>query len=171
MCVSIIVSALSLVTNFYRFYREARINGTDWTIYALSILQLSELPVPKFVPRLWAIKRGYVKKANYAGFAFDKASFGPLIGAINSSRCQLKTIKVSHLSLSRLDHENCRALGQLLKNAKLKVNVSSTYDGYHIYDLFRRLDKDHNGYLGQDHSFVVFCCNPFFPVLSNCRHT
>ena len=51
-------------------------------LYALSVIQMAEIPVMKFVPRLAAIEKGLVEAVNFAGFEFDKASVTPLLDAV-----------------------------------------------------------------------------------------
>ena len=78
------VSFLNLCINFYNFKKEAKLHGMSWGEYALSVLQLAEVPVIKLVPRLPAIKKGLIDQVNFCGFQFDKESLPPLIAAENS---------------------------------------------------------------------------------------
>ena len=70
--------------------------------YALSVLQLAEIPIVRLVPRLPAIKKGDLEYINLAGFTFDKESITPIIEALNEARCVLNTMKISIGSLRDL---------------------------------------------------------------------
>eukprot|EP01083_Nonionella_stella_P241206 842487_1 len=71
---SIAVSVLNLCINFHRFKSEANLHGMSWSEYALSVLQLAEIPINKLVPRLPAIQKGLIESVNFCGFVFDKES-------------------------------------------------------------------------------------------------
>ena len=49
---SLSVSVLNLMINFWEFNREAKLHGMMFSEYALTVLQLAEVPITKFVPRL-----------------------------------------------------------------------------------------------------------------------
>ena len=100
LSLSLGVSFLNLCINFYQFRREAKLHGTTITLYALSVLQMAEVPIQKFVPRLPAIEKGEVESVNFGGFKFDKASVTPLLEALHSVKCKLKMIRLSIASFS-----------------------------------------------------------------------
>ena len=146
---SLAISSVNLAINAYRFRKEAKMNGMSLAEYALSVLQLAEIPIPRLVPRLPAIKKGKVKYINFAGFTFDKESITPLIEALNEVKCVLKDMKISVGSLVKLDLESCRLVGRVLKEAGIRVFVSRTFSLLHIKNLFEQMDDDHNGYLDE----------------------
>eukprot|EP01084_Bolivina_argentea_P208565 355538_1 len=148
--ISFIVSMVNLCYNFYRFKSDAQLHGMAWSEYALSVLQLAEIPTIKLVPRLPAIKKGYIEEVNFGGFKFDKQSLTPLLGAISSSKCRLKTIKMSIGSLSKLDLQSCKLLGSLLNNTGIRVLISRSSSLIDIKRLFEFIDRDKSGYLEQD---------------------
>ena len=76
---SIAASTANLVYSFYFFRKEAKFHGMKLAEFAMSVLQLSEIPVIKLVPRLTAISNGLIESVNFASFKFDKESIGPLL--------------------------------------------------------------------------------------------
>ena len=150
LAMSLGVSLLNLCVNFYQFRSEADLHGMYVMEYALSVLQLAEVPIQKFVPRLPAIEKGLVEEVNFGGFKFDKASVTPLLEALHSTKCKLKTIKLSLASLSKLDLQSCKMLGYLLYNAGVNVTISRTASLLDVKRLFDSIDLDHNGYLEED---------------------
>ena len=135
------ISGFNLLVNAYKFRREAKIHGLSVAEFALSVLQLAEIPVIRLVPRLPAIKKGQLEFINFAGFPFDKESITPIIEALNEVKCILNTMKISIGSLINLDFESCRLMGRILKDAGTRAFVSRKFS------LFEELDDDHNGYL------------------------
>lgn len=142
-------SVLNLSVHFCQFYQDSKLHGMLFGEYALSVLQLAEVPIAKFVPRLPAIKQGKVDKVNFCGFQFDKASVTPLLEAINSPRCRLQTIKLSVGSLSNLELNTCKMLGHWLKQKELKVLISRVSNLYEVKNLFKSFDDDGNGFLDE----------------------
>ena len=88
-----------------------------------------------------------VEEANFIPFKFDKAAVTPLLEALNSDSCKLKTIKISVGSLSKLDLSSCKMLGYLLKLANVKVVVSRISSLMDTIKIFNRFDKKKKGYL------------------------
>ena len=156
LTLSLAVSFANLCINFYSFRKEARLHGTTIPLYALSVLQMAEVPIQKFVPRLPAIEKGLIDKVNFGGFKFDKASVTPLLEALHSTKCKLKSMKLSITSLSNLDLPSCTMLGYLLYNAKVLVTFSRTSSLLDIKRLFEKLDEDKSGYLdlGEFHQAI-----------------
>ena len=76
---SLTVSVLNLVYNIYTLRRDAKFHGMSMANYAISVLQLAEIPIVKLVPRLPGIRAGKVKFVNFCGFRIDKESLGPII--------------------------------------------------------------------------------------------
>eukprot|EP01084_Bolivina_argentea_P162949 283526_1 len=149
--ISIFVSLLNLIVHFFEFYNDAKLHGMLFSEYALSVLQLAEVPTIKFIPRLSAIKKGYVEHVNFCGFQFDKASVTPLLEALHSEECKLKTIKLSIGSLSNLDLSSCKMLGYLLRNQRnVKVMISRISSLTNIQKLFEKFDRHKLGYLDLD---------------------
>eukprot|EP01084_Bolivina_argentea_P170284 295081_1 len=147
------VSIINVFYNFYKFKKEAQLHGMSWSEYSLSVLQLAEIPTIKLVPRIPAIKKGYIEEANFAGFKFDKQSITPLMDAINNTKCKLKTIKVSIRSLSKLDIHSCKYLGNLLHNTRIKVLISRCSSLLDVKDLFDSIDSNRKGYLNENDFF------------------
>ena len=153
--ISLGVSLLNLTINFYEVRKEAMLHGMLFGEYALSVLQLAEVPIAKFVPRLHAIKKGLVQQVNYCGFQFDKASITPLLEALDSENCKLQTIKLSIGSLSKLDLSSCKMLGYLLRNVggtkakrqSVNVLISRVSSLLNVKQLFERFDIGNKGYL------------------------
>eukprot|EP01084_Bolivina_argentea_P170281 295073_1 len=150
LTISFGVSIINLFYNFYKFKSEAQIHGMSWAEYALSVLQLAEVPIIKLVPRVPAIKKGYIEQVNFGGFRFDKECLTPLLEAINSTKCRLKKIKMSIGSLTKLDSQSCKLLGHLLNNTGIKVLISSSLSLLDLKKLFQTLDTNNNGYLEED---------------------
>eukprot|EP01083_Nonionella_stella_P286421 974956_1 len=146
---SLAISTFNLLINAYRFRKEAKIHGMFIAEYALSVLQLAEIPIVRLVPRLPAIKKGNLEFINFAGFVFDKESITPIIEALNEARCVLNTMKISIGSLLNLDLESCRLMGRILKDARIRVFASRTCSLLDIKNLFEEIDDDHNGYLDE----------------------
>eukprot|EP01083_Nonionella_stella_P083305 230297_1 len=146
---SLAVSVLNLCINFHRFKSEANLHGMSWSEYALSVLQLAEIPINKLVPRLPAIRKGLIESVNFSGFVFDKESLSPLLEAVNSPKCQLKMLRLSIGSLSQLDMQSCWMLGSLLYNANINVLISRTSSLLDIKRLFDSIDEDNDGYLDE----------------------
>eukprot|EP01084_Bolivina_argentea_P170283 295075_1 len=144
---SFIVTLINLCYNVYKFKSEAQLHGMAWSEYALSVLQLAEIPIIKLVPRLPAIKKGYIEEVNFGGFKFDNESLTPLVSAINSLKCRLKKMKISIGSLGKLDNASCKLLGNLLHNTGIQVLISRTSSLLGLFKLFESIDVDHNGYL------------------------
>ena len=63
-------------------------------------------------------------------------------------------MKLSVGSLSTLDSDSCRMLGQLLMDCSINITISRSADGYQIQKLFDEIDTDKNGYLDED-EFIV----------------
>ena len=147
---SIATSMINLIINFIRFRKEAKWHGMRLSEYALSVLQLAEIPITKLVPRLPAISKGKVETVNFSGFKFDRESFGPLLNALASQECHLRNLKLSFGSLAKLDNESCKMLGRIFKDANVNLIVSKSVDSYHIKTLFEQIDEDKNGYLDED---------------------
>ena len=84
---SIVASTLNLAYSFYYFRKEARFHGMKLAEFAMSVLQLSEIPVIKLVPRLTAITNGLIESVNFASFKFDKESIGPLLRYVVLTCC------------------------------------------------------------------------------------
>eukprot|EP01083_Nonionella_stella_P013164 37098_1 len=143
------ISTINLLINAYEFRKEARIHGMFIAEYALSVLQLAEIPMVRLVPRLPAIKKGKLEFINFAGFVFDKESITPIIEALNEARCVLNTMKISIGSLLNLDLETCRLMGRVLKDARIRVFVSRTCSLLDIKNLFEEIDSDNSGYLDE----------------------
>eukprot|EP01083_Nonionella_stella_P008857 25630_1 len=150
LTISFGVSLLNLVYNVYKFKSEAQLHGMTWAEYALSVLQLAEVPIIKLVPRTPAIKKGYIEEVNLSGFRFDKESLTPLFEAINSARCRLKAIKLSIGSLSKLDTKSCQLLGNLLNNTGIDVIISRSSSLLNLKVLFESFDIDNTGYLEEE---------------------
>ena len=150
---SIATSLLNLIINFIRFRKEAKFHGMKIAEYALSVLQLSEIPIAKLVPRISLIKKGKIDKVNLASFQFDRESFAPLLNALSNRLCSLKLIKLSLGSLRDLDTDACKMLGRMLYDSGVNIMVSLTADSYHIQSLFESMDSDKNGYL-DEHEFL-----------------
>ena len=131
------------------FYVILHSHGLSIAEFALSVLQLAEIPIIRLVPRLPAIKKGQLEYINFAGFSFDKESITPIIEALNEVKCILNTMKISIGSLINLDFESCKLMGRILKDARVRVFVSRTFSLLHIKNLFEEMDDDHNGYLDQ----------------------
>ena len=74
----------------------------------------------------------------------------PLLEALHSENCKLKTIKMSIGSLSTLDLQSCKILGYLLNNAGVNVLISRVSSLLEVKTLFERFDRSKNGYLDQD---------------------
>ena len=146
---SLTISFVNLLINSYTFWDEASLHGMSFSEYALSVLQLAEVPIIKLVPRLPAIRKGLLEEVNFCGFIFDKESLTPLLEAVNSTKCKLKRIKISIGSLSNLDIQSCKLLGNLLYNAGIKVLISRTSSLLDIKNLFESIDDDNNGYLDE----------------------
>eukprot|EP01084_Bolivina_argentea_P125033 221562_1 len=147
LTLSLSISVINLCYNFYNFKSEAHIHGSSWAEYALSILQLAEVPVIKLVPRTPAIKKGYINEVNYNSFHFDKESLTPLLEALNSEKSDLKKMKISIGSLSKLDTQSCHLLGELLYNSKVKVLISRSSSLLELKNIFNNIDTNSTGYL------------------------
>ena len=117
--------------------------------YALAVLQLSEIPIAKLIPRLGAISKGRVKHVNFSSFVFDRESFAPLLNALQKKECKLKSMKISFRSLNNLDNDSCKMLGRLLADTKVEIKVSRTVNNYDLQTLFNSMDTDGNGYLDE----------------------
>ena len=149
LILSICTSLLNLCINMYRFRKDAKFHGMDIVEYALSVLQLCEIPIIKLVPRLPAIRKGLIDKVNFSSFYFDRESFAPLLLALKQRECELKTVKISIGSLKNLDDESCKLLGRLLFESKIDILVSRNVDRLQIQSLFNSIDTDGNGYLDE----------------------
>ena len=135
---SIGTSLLNLLINFYRFYKDSKFHGMSLSEYALSVLQLSEIPIVKLIPRLAAIKYGKTSQVNFSSFKFDRESIAPLINAITNNKCKLKSIKISLGSLTNLDIHTCRMMANLFKQSNIDVIASRLINASYIKTLFKR---------------------------------
>eukprot|EP01083_Nonionella_stella_P008459 24419_1 len=147
LTLSICISAFNFAYNLYKLYRESRMHGMTIAEYALSLLQLSEIPIIKLVPRLPAIRNGLTDLCNFAYFDIDKESLGPIIDALSDTRCRLTKMKLSIDSLSYLDDESLTMLGGFLHRKDLKIIISQTAHPEMILKLFQNLDAKNKGYL------------------------
>ena len=84
LIVSIIVSLINLIYNIYRLHKEAKFHCMTIVTYALSVLQLGNVPIVKLIPRLPGIKSGAIDCVNFNDFKIDKESLGPIFEAIRS---------------------------------------------------------------------------------------
>ena len=75
---SLIISLVNLFYNWYTLKKNSEYNGMSMASYALSILQLAEIPIVKLIPRLPAIRKGKVEFVKFADFEIDKESLGPI---------------------------------------------------------------------------------------------
>ena len=121
--------------------------------YALSILQLSELPVTKLVPRLAAIKKGLINKVNFSNFQFDRESFAPLLKALSSKECKLDTVKLSVGSIINLDIDSCKVLGRLLYDNGVNIKISKSVNSLYVKSLFESMDLGNTGYVTRQEFF------------------
>eukprot|EP01083_Nonionella_stella_P018809 52301_1 len=150
LVLSLFISAFSFAYNLSRLYRESKLHGMSVAEYALSLLQLSEIPIIKLVPRLPAIQKGLTTSANFASFNVDKESLGPIIDALSDSACKLKTLKLSMDSLSDLNSKSIKMFGSFLCNKDIKIVISQISDPQLLLTLFTRLDAHKRGYLSFD---------------------
>ena len=147
---SIITSVLNLFINFVRFYRESKFNGMLVGEYALSVLQLSAVPIVKLIPRLGSISKGHVSHVNFSSFIFDRESFAPLLNALQNKACKLESMKLSIGSLVKLDNESCRLLGRILHDNFIQIQISKTVNSHEVQALFNKMDTNNNGYLKEE---------------------
>ena len=147
LTLSICISAFSFGYNLWKLWRESRIHGMTIAEYALSLLQLSEIPIIKLVPRLPAVRNGRTSRCNFAYYRIDKESLGPIIDALSDEKCRLKQIKLSLDSLSHLDDESLTMLGGILKRKDLKIIISQIAHPKRILQLFQTLDTGKKRYL------------------------
>ena len=91
---SLAVSLFTLIYNMYKLKTEAKFHCMSFATYAISVLQLGEIPIVKLVPRLPGIRRGVIDYVNFSDFKIDKESLGPIIEALSDPMCHLKKIKV-----------------------------------------------------------------------------
>ena len=150
LILSIVTSFLNLGLNFYHFRNESKFHGMSLSEYALSVLQLSEIPIVKMVPRLPAIKNGEINNVNLSSFKLDRESFAPLLDAITNRKCCLNSIKISLGSLINLDIHTCKMLANLLHSRNISVIASRLIDSKSIKTLFKTIDLDKNGYVDRD---------------------
>ena len=76
---SLAVSTCNLLYHIYYLRREAKFHGMSFASFAVSALQLGEIPIVKLVPRLPGIRRGIISFVNFSDFHIDKESLGPII--------------------------------------------------------------------------------------------
>ena len=80
---SIVTSLFTLSVNFYNIWSEARYHGISITKYILSVLQLSEIPLPIFVPRIGKIEKGELETVNWINHPFSNESYIPIAQALS----------------------------------------------------------------------------------------
>ena len=79
LALSLAVSLFNLGYHFYHLRKEAKFHGMSFASYAISVLQLGEIPILKLVPRLPGIRKGIISFVNFADFNIDKESLGPIV--------------------------------------------------------------------------------------------
>eukprot|EP01084_Bolivina_argentea_P121396 215111_1 len=147
LMLSVAVSLFSFSINFYTLYDQSKYHGMSMAEYALSLLQLSVIPVIKFIPRLPAVKKGEIDEYNLSQFTIDKESLGPIINALSNVKCKLKYVKLSVDSISDLDTSSLSMLAQFFLQKNIKCTIINTGNSAVLLDLFRKLDKDNKGYI------------------------
>ena len=153
---SLAVSIFNLVYNLYKLRSEAKFHCMSFATYALSVLQLGEIPIVRLIPRLPGISNGEIDSVNYSDFKIDKESLGPIIEALNNPLCKLKTMKLSLGSLKLLDFETCSMLGSFLSKKNVNVVISQIVNTDYILDMFKQLDTNDKGYLNEKQFTLAF---------------
>eukprot|EP01083_Nonionella_stella_P301415 1033880_1 len=165
---SLFVSGINLVYQFYKFRKEAKFHGLYWFEYTLSVLQLSTISIKKFVPRLPALQKGYIHDINLSAFKFDKESVSLLISTLNNTHefpeCKLEGIKLSIGSIDPLDYNMCRLLGSTLydHNPQMIKIVTATYENTQIHNIWKQMDKESKGYITKK-DFISFLDEHKYP--------
>ena len=181
--ISFAISMFNLIYNMYKLTKDAKSHGMAFAEYAVSVFQLSEVPILKLIPKLDGIRYGKVFNVNFSDFEFDKESVvcdsvcvwcyycknvcgcccvlttqGPIIQALSNSFCKLKNIKLSIASLQALDFESCNLLGSLLARQNIKITISQTMNRSNILKMFKAFDTDNKDYLELEQFIVGFDC-------------
>ena len=146
---SILIGVINLGYNLYQYNKSAKFHGLSWYEYALKMLQLSQIPLNRFVPRTPAIKQGIISNVNWSNFKLDNESLVPIVQSINSTKSKLNQVKISLLSISnsknKLNDESCRLFGEMIVNKNLKLHIIEASDVTFIKNKFYQIDKEKKG--------------------------
>ena len=136
LVLSLITGVIHLSLNFYSFYSESKHHGIKWYEYALSILQLSQIPLQPFVPQIGVIKNGKIDQVNWSHFKLENESLIPILNAFSDKKCKVEKIKLSLYSLSKLNFDTAKAFGTMIKDKNVKLIISDSVNAKQVKKLF-----------------------------------
>ena len=148
--ISIGVSIINIVVFIVVSYKNSIYHGgMSFLEYIFTVLQLNEIPLKKFIPKLPGIKNGTVKHVNFSLLKLDVDSIGCLIDTFtnkyNTKSRNLRSITISLGSLVNLSNELCQLFGNFLKNNNVQIKISNFVDCDQLYTLFSKLySNEHN---------------------------
>ena len=84
LIISIFTSIITLAINIYTIWKDKRFNGMSISYYVLSVLQLSQIALPTFVPQIGILRKGKLKTVNWTNYQFTNESYVPISNVLNS---------------------------------------------------------------------------------------
>jgi len=146
----LIVSGLNALRNLWRLFKEAKNESMGIFQFLFFRLQLAEITMPAYLPKMGAIYRGTISVANYASFPLTSESSSQLVTAAQQSS-SLKTLRFSEDTIAEMPNDAIRVFSAALKDKAIiwmKLLNATHVDNLWREILFERSQR--KGYIKRD---------------------